>query len=126
MAPEESNRSKNIEAYRTGAVRLRKLYPNEFIAILDGQFAGHHRDSAELISEIRERGIGGMTLSLFHTGSNVGVVSPTTGDLCPNCNAALAPSPAIFCSNCGYHARCRNCMHLRPIDATSCPKCGRP
>ena len=65
MVPEGSSRRVNTVAYRAEANKLKKLYPQEFLAFIDGQLVGHSKESAELFSEIRRRGIGGNTLSDF-------------------------------------------------------------
>lgn len=126
MVPEGSGRRMNTEAYRAEANKLKKLYPQEFLAFIDGQLVGHSKESAELFSEIRRREIGGNTLSIFYTGSNDTPTTGSVGELCPNCNAPLAPPPAIFCGNCGYLSRCTKCMNLMPIDAEFCGECPTP
>jgi hypothetical protein len=124
MVPEDSGRRMNTVAYRAEASKLKKLYPKEFLAFIDGQLVGHGKDSAQLFSEIRRIGIGGDTVSIFYTGSNDIPTTGFVGELCPNCNAPLAPPPAIFCGECGYLSRCTNCMNLMPIDAEFCGECG--
>jgi len=116
-------RNLNREAYERQASELKKRYPNECIGFLDGKLVAHDRDYGEMIKKFSRLGVEGNTLSIFHTGAND---APTAGleELCPNCNAPLAPPPAIFCGDCGYLSRCTKCMSLRPLGAEFCGKCG--
>jgi len=84
----------------------------------------HDRDAGEMIRKFSRLGVEGNKFSIFYTGANDVSTAGLEGELCPNCNAPLAPPPAIFCGECGYFSRCTKCMSLRPLGAEFCGKCG--
>ncbi len=123
---ESPSRRLNREAYERQAADLKKRYPREYLGFLDGKLVAHDGDGGEMIRKFSRLGVEGNTLSIFYTGSNDASTTGSLGELCPNCNAPLAPPPAIFCSNCGYQSRCNKCMSIRPVDAEFCGDCGYP
>ncbi len=60
-------------------------------------------------------------------GTQLGGGAAAGGNLCPNCNAPLAPG-SVFCGNCGQRVvssdTCTRCGSPFPPNVKFCPRCG--